>query len=291
MIFHYYWYRDQAGTKEGSGNTALHYFRNRDPGAFVSLSGGGVLASADKPAEAQQFLASSPAPRASGSWWSPGRWSTRSATGSPPIPALPPLQSLEAPPVDPFTLDSEKVIQMMTDARASSEILPANGGTGSPRGRAERADRAPSRASGRAPAVVVVAAGAIALLVIAPVRWSSSQAAPRWAGGSGPAAVPPADRGAARQHRAAARLTVPATVVIGIGAAWLVERSDLPGAAVWRTALLAPLAVPAFVSSYAWSSVLPSVQGLGGAVFVTTAGVLPVRLPARGRAAARPRPG
>ena len=44
VIFHYYWYRDQSGTKEGSGDTALHYFRNRDPGAFVSLSGGGVPA-------------------------------------------------------------------------------------------------------------------------------------------------------------------------------------------------------------------------------------------------------
>src|SRR5262249_41037889 len=40
VIYHYYWYRDQAGTKEGSGNTALHYFRNQDPGAFVSLSAG-----------------------------------------------------------------------------------------------------------------------------------------------------------------------------------------------------------------------------------------------------------
>ncbi|HET6987414.1 MAG TPA: extracellular solute-binding protein, partial [Kribbella sp.] len=44
VIYHYYWYRDQAGTKEGSGNTQLHYFRNQDPGAFVSLSAGGVLA-------------------------------------------------------------------------------------------------------------------------------------------------------------------------------------------------------------------------------------------------------
>ena len=43
IIYHYYWFRDQANTKEGSGNTALHYFKNEDPGAFVSLSGGGVL--------------------------------------------------------------------------------------------------------------------------------------------------------------------------------------------------------------------------------------------------------
>src|ERR1700742_279788 len=33
IIYHYYWFRDQANTKEGSGNTALHYFKNEDPSA------------------------------------------------------------------------------------------------------------------------------------------------------------------------------------------------------------------------------------------------------------------
>ncbi|MFI6674092.1 ABC transporter permease [Kribbella sp. NPDC050470] len=76
-------------------------------------------------------------------------------------------------------------------------------------------------------------------------------------------------------------LTVPLTVLLGCGAAWLVERTSLPGAGVWRTLLLAPLAIPAFVSSYAWTSVLPSVQGLGGAVFITTLAYYPfVFLPA-----------
>src|SRR3954470_21961890 len=56
VIYHYYWFRDQAKTKEMSGNTALHYFRNQDPGAFVSLSGGGVLKSSKKAQQAQQFL-------------------------------------------------------------------------------------------------------------------------------------------------------------------------------------------------------------------------------------------
>ncbi|MEV4141611.1 iron ABC transporter permease [Dactylosporangium sp. NPDC049742] len=76
-------------------------------------------------------------------------------------------------------------------------------------------------------------------------------------------------------------LTVPITVVLGCGAAWLVERTTLPGAGAWRTLLLAPLAIPAFVSSYAWTSVLPSVQGLGGAVFITSLAYYPfVFLPA-----------
>ena len=31
VIYHYYWFRDQANTKEVSGNTELHYFRTRIP--------------------------------------------------------------------------------------------------------------------------------------------------------------------------------------------------------------------------------------------------------------------
>ena len=43
-------------------------------------------------------------------------------------------------------------------------------------------------------------------------------------------------------------VTVPLCVVLGIGAAWLVERTDVIGAAVWRPLLVAPLAVPAFIN-------------------------------------------
>ena len=56
VIYHYYYYGDQAKTGENSKNVALHYFRNQDPGAFVSISGGGVLASSKHPKAAQAFL-------------------------------------------------------------------------------------------------------------------------------------------------------------------------------------------------------------------------------------------
>jgi iron(III) transport system permease protein len=129
--------------------------------------------------------------------------------------------------------------------------------------------------------VIVVAAGAIALLVIAPVLLVFLQAA---RGGWADAArllFRPRTAELLGNTVLLLVLTVPATVVLGIGTAWLVERTNLPGAHLWRTALLAPLAVPAFVSSYAWTSVLPSVQGLGGAVFITTAAYYPfVFLPA-----------
>ena len=34
VIYHYYWYKDQAESGENSNNTALHFFGNKDPGAF-----------------------------------------------------------------------------------------------------------------------------------------------------------------------------------------------------------------------------------------------------------------
>ena len=56
IIYHYYFVGDQAKTGENSKNVALHYFRNNDPGAFVSISGAGVLASSKRPAQAQAFV-------------------------------------------------------------------------------------------------------------------------------------------------------------------------------------------------------------------------------------------
>jgi iron(III) transport system permease protein len=76
-------------------------------------------------------------------------------------------------------------------------------------------------------------------------------------------------------------IAVPATVLLGVGGAWLVERTSLPGRRVWAVVLVAPLAIPAFVSSYGWGSVFPSVEGLGGAVLITTLAYYPlVYLPA-----------
>ena len=58
------------------------------------------------------------------------------------------------------------------------------------------------------------------------------------------------------------------TLVMGVAAAWVTERCDLPYVAVWRVVASAPLAMPAFVASYAWASLGPSFQGMGGAIMV-----------------------
>ena len=64
-------------------------------------------------------------------------------------------------------------------------------------------------------------------------------------------------------------VTVPLATVLALALAWLTERSDLPGARTWAWLAAAPLAVPAFVHSYAWISVMPGLHGLGGAVLVS----------------------
>lgn len=116
IIYHYYWFRDQAKTKEGSGNTALHYFKNQDPGAFVSLSGGGVLKSSKKQEQAQQFIKFVTGKAGQEVLEKGTSFEYPVASGVPANPALPPLDSLQAPTVDPSTLDAQKVTDLMTKA-------------------------------------------------------------------------------------------------------------------------------------------------------------------------------
>src|SRR3954468_20592474 len=63
-------------------------------------------------------------------------------------------------------------------------------------------------------------------------------------------------------------LTVPLCAVLAVALAWLTERSALPGARTWAWLLVAPLAVPAFVHSYAWMTVAPGLHGLTAGVMV-----------------------
>jgi iron(III) transport system substrate-binding protein len=116
IIYHYYWYRDQAETKEISANTALHYFKNEDPGAFISVSGGGVLQSSDKKDQAQQFIRFVTSRAGQEVLQKGTSFEYPVASGVSANPALPPLDSLQAPKVDPSTLNAQKVSDMMTQA-------------------------------------------------------------------------------------------------------------------------------------------------------------------------------
>lgn len=59
-------------------------------------------------------------------------------------------------------------------------------------------------------------------------------------------------------------------LVIGIGLALLVMRTDLPGRRVLRVALALPLALPSYVAAWSWIGIAPGAAGRAGAVIVLT---------------------
>lgn len=116
VIYHYYRFVDQAKTGENSNNTKLYYFKHKDPGAFVSISGGGVLASSKHAKDAQAFIK-----------WITGKsgqevlrtndafeYAVGVNTAS--NDKLVPLKDLNAPKVDAAKLNSKKVVDLMTQA-------------------------------------------------------------------------------------------------------------------------------------------------------------------------------
>ncbi len=69
--------------------------------------------------------------------------------------------------------------------------------------------------------------------------------------------------------------TIPAAAILAIALAWLTERTDLPGARIWAWLAVAPLAVPAFIHSYAWVTMAPGLHGLAGGVLVSLLAYFP----------------
>ncbi|MBN9309992.1 MAG: iron ABC transporter substrate-binding protein [Devosia sp.] len=116
VIYHYYWFGDQAGTKENSANVGLHYFKNEDPGAFVSISGGGVLASSKHKDQALAFLKWVTGKAGQAELRDGSSFEYAIGVGEAANPALPPLADLQAPKLDPTQLDSAKVTALMTAA-------------------------------------------------------------------------------------------------------------------------------------------------------------------------------
>ncbi len=116
VIYHYYYFGDQNKTGENSKNVVQYYFKNQDPGAFVSVSGAGVLASSKHAKEAQAFVK-----------WLAGKggqdilktgtsFEYAVGNGAESNTKLVPLADLQAPKIDPQKLNSKKVTDLMTAA-------------------------------------------------------------------------------------------------------------------------------------------------------------------------------
>ncbi|PZW64939.1 iron(III) transport system substrate-binding protein [Pseudomonas sp. URMO17WK12:I6] len=116
VIYHYYSFVDQSKTGENSKNTSLSYFKHKDPGTFVSLSGGGVLASSQHKEQAQAFLKWITGKDGQAILKNGNSFEYAVGKNAESNPKLVPLQQLDAPTVDVSKLDSKKAVELMTQA-------------------------------------------------------------------------------------------------------------------------------------------------------------------------------
>jgi iron(III) transport system substrate-binding protein len=115
ITYHYYWYRDQAQNGLIGDDARLHHLGNQDPGAFVSVSGAGVLASSDQAEDAQRLVEYLTSPAAQERLAESSALEYAVGTGVDSADALPPLAELGAPAVDPGALNAPLVTELMQE--------------------------------------------------------------------------------------------------------------------------------------------------------------------------------
>ncbi len=115
ITYHYYWYRDQAQNGLIGDDARLHYLGNQDPGAFLSVSGAGVLASSDQAEDAQRLVEYLTSRGAQERLAQSSALEYAVGTGVDSADVLPPLAELDAPLVDPGALDAPQVTELMQE--------------------------------------------------------------------------------------------------------------------------------------------------------------------------------
>lgn len=123
VIYHYYPFVDGAKTGENSNNIKLYYFKHQDPGAFVSISGGGVLASSKHQQQAQAFIKWITGKQGQEILRTNNAFEYAVGVGAASNPKLVPLKDLDAPKVDAAQLNSKK--SGRTDDRGRPAVRPA----------------------------------------------------------------------------------------------------------------------------------------------------------------------
>ncbi len=116
IAYHYYWYRDREENGTDSDSSALHFFGDQDPGAFLSISGAGILASSEHQEAAEEFvtwLTGTDAQQAMAESYALEYPLNPDATLNP---AVKPFDELEPPEVDVSSLNGPQVTDLMTEA-------------------------------------------------------------------------------------------------------------------------------------------------------------------------------
>jgi iron(III) transport system permease protein len=131
--------------------------------------------------------------------------------------------------------------------------------------------------SGRRPPAALIAAALIGpLLVLVPLAYTVWQAAQVGRSEAAELLLRPLVGELLVNTVGLVLATTASAAVIGTAMAWVAERTDLPGRRLWSVLAAVPLAVPAFVTSYAWVSLSPLLQGFAGAWLVVTCSYYPL---------------
>jgi iron(III) transport system substrate-binding protein len=116
IIYHYYWYRDQAESGASSDSSKLHFFGHQDPGAFLSVSGAGVLKSSKHAKDAEKFVAfltsAEGQKKLAASYALEYPLSSAASLGPP----VKPFDELQPPKVNVSDLDGPAVVKLLTQA-------------------------------------------------------------------------------------------------------------------------------------------------------------------------------
>jgi iron(III) transport system substrate-binding protein len=116
IAYHYYWYRDREENGTDSDSSALYFFGDQDPGAFLSVSGAGILKSSEHAEAAQKFvewLTSTPAQQAMAESYALEYPLNPEAKLNADVK---PFDQLEPPRVDIASLNGPQVTDLMTEA-------------------------------------------------------------------------------------------------------------------------------------------------------------------------------
>ncbi|AGK51632.1 binding--dependent transport system inner membrane component family protein [Burkholderia thailandensis MSMB121] len=132
------------------------------------------------------------------------------------------------------------------------------------------------RARRRAPRALVAAAALGPLAVLLPIAFTAYRAAGLGANDMSELLFRPIVGELLGNTLAITLAATLACAVLGTAVAWLVERTDLPARKGWAALAAAPLAVPPFVTSYAWVSISLDLQDFLGALIVLASSYFPL---------------
>ncbi|AEH07981.1 extracellular solute-binding protein family 1 [Candidatus Protofrankia datiscae] len=116
VLYHYYWYKDRAESAASSNNTELKFFGGKDPGAFLSVSGAGVLRTSKKQDKAQQLVRYLTGRAGQQILADSNALEYPIASGVPANAKLKPLSELDPPVIDVASLNGPKVVELMRNA-------------------------------------------------------------------------------------------------------------------------------------------------------------------------------